>query len=94
MAFMQAAPEHGIVLCSTINTEYTSVQLEYAHPVSARRAPVLQLHVAHPRVLLLMRFVNDLLYAAEVVQVRASPDHHTCSQREAVQNQTRVKSQL
>ena len=66
---MQAAPEHGIVLCSTMNTEYTSVQLEYAQPVSPKRPPVLQLHVAHPRVLLLMRFVNDLLYAAEVVQV-------------------------
>lgn len=66
---MQAAPEHGIVLCSTMNTEYTSVDLEYTQPVNPARPPLLQLHVAHPRVLLLMRFVNDLLYAVEVVQV-------------------------
>ena len=61
------------MLRSTMDTEYTSVEMEYSQPADPARPPVLQLHVAHPRVLLLMRFVNDLLYAVEVVQVCASP---------------------
>ena len=69
------------MLRSTMNTEYTSVEMEYTQPANPARPPMLQLHVAHPRVLLLMRFVNDLLYAVEVVQVRLFagqsklPDH-------------------
>lgn len=65
----QAAPEHGMVLRPNGSASYTSLQLDYSQPALPASPPVLALSITHPRVLLLTRFVEDILYAVDTLQV-------------------------
>ena len=72
MLCMQAAPEHGMVLCPNGFAPYTSLQLDFSKPFLQGRPPVLALSISHPRVLLLTRFLEDILYAVATLQVNVS----------------------
>lgn len=48
---------------------YTSLELDFSQPALPAFPPVLAVNLAHPRLLLLTRFVEDILYAADTLQV-------------------------
>lgn len=69
---LQAAPGQGIVLGPNGDSPYTSLQLDYSQPSLSTVLPVLSLNVTHPRVIVLNRFIEDVLYAAKTLQVDPS----------------------
>ena len=66
---VQAAPDHGMVLRPNGGAPYTSLQLDFSQPALPATSAVLALSITHPRVVLLARFVEDILYAADTLQV-------------------------
>jgi hypothetical protein len=65
---LQAAPEHTLVLVPKSGAEYCSFDAMYTAQVDTRKhAPCLILNVENPRVLLLFRFVADIMDAVDII---------------------------
>lgn len=65
---MQADPEHALVLIPNSDAGYCSFDAIYTAQVDPRRyAPCLILEMQNPRVLLLFRFIADLLKATDII---------------------------
>ena len=64
---MQARPEHSHVLRPYASGKYTEVRLTVSVPAAG--PPQLQLEVASPRILLMQRFVLDVIYGVELFLV-------------------------
>ncbi len=67
---LQARPEHSNVLRPNTAGKYMEVRLSVTVPASG--PPQLALEVSSPRILLLQRFVLDILYAVKLFLVRGS----------------------
>ena len=66
---LQAAPGHGIALGPNGKSPYTSMQIEYSQPALSAASPVLAINISYPRVVLLNRFIEDVIYAGKTLQV-------------------------
>lgn len=65
---MQADPEHALVLIPNSDAGYCSFDAIYTAQVDPRRyAPCLILEMQNPRVLLLFRFIADVLKATDII---------------------------
>ena len=65
---LQAAPEHTLVLIPNAEADYCSFDAIYTAQVDSRRyAPCLILEMNNPRVMLLFRFVADILNAVDII---------------------------
>jgi hypothetical protein len=66
---MRAAPEHTLVLIPNNNADYCSFDAIYTAQVDARRyAPCLILEMKNPRILVLFRFVADIMNAVDIIR--------------------------
>lgn len=66
--YLQAAPEHALVVIPNSGADYCSFSTTYVVLVDARRfAPCLNLILQNPRILLLFRFVADIMSAVDIV---------------------------
>ncbi|KAL4553401.1 hypothetical protein Ndes2526B_g03263 [Nannochloris sp. 'desiccata'] len=66
---MRAAPEHTLVLIPNNNADYCSFDAIYTAQVDSRRyAPCLILEMKNPRILVLFRFLADIMSAVDIIQ--------------------------
>jgi hypothetical protein len=76
----QAKPEHSLVLIPNGDAEYCSLDASYTSYVDRSvAAPSLMLEVHNPRILLLFRFVNDAMQAADIFAAAAATRRHSAA---------------
>jgi hypothetical protein len=69
LLMLQAAPEHTLVLIPNNNADYCSFDAIYTAQVDSRRyAPCLILEMKNPRIMVLFRFVADIMNAVDIIQ--------------------------
>ncbi|BDA48870.1 hypothetical protein COCOBI_12-5530 [Coccomyxa sp. Obi] len=64
---MQARPEHSMVLRPNSAAESCSLTLEYTQPLKRSQPPSLIIEMANPRMLVLFRFLHDILFGVQII---------------------------